>query len=61
MSAHEDEVIRVVKADATEGNDENSIRNSPDFVDDEVNAIHGTLHALISALIELMDRLIQTK
>ena len=37
MSAHEDEIIGVVEADAVEVNNEISMRNSPDFIDDEIN------------------------
>ena len=57
MSAHKEEVTREVEADATEGNKE---RFSPDLVDEKIKASLKPLHAQISALTEMMDRLIQS-
>ena len=60
MSALEEEVTGEVEADATEANEENSIGFSSDLVNERVKASLGPLHAQISALIEMMDRLIQS-
>ena len=49
MSVHEEEVTEEVEADATEGNEENSTRFSPDLVEEK-----------IKASLEMMDRLIQS-
>ena len=60
MSAHEEEVTGEVEADATEGNERNSIGFSPDLVDERIKASLEPLHAQISALTEMMDRLIRS-
>ena len=57
MSAHEEEVTGKVEADATEGNDDNSVRLSPDLVDEGIKASLEPLHAQISFFAEMMDRL----
>ena len=60
MSAHEEEVRGEAEMDATEGNEDNSIRVSPDLVDERIRASLEPLHAQISVLTEMMDRLIQS-
>ena len=60
MSPHEEEVTREVEADATEGSEENRVRFSSYLVDGMIKASLEHLHAQISALNELMDRLIQS-
>ena len=59
MSAYE-EVTWKVEVDATEGNEENSIRFFPNLVDERIKASLEPLHAQISALTEMMDRLTQS-
>ena len=59
MSAHQEEVTGEVEADATEGNEENNVKFSPDLVDEKIKASLEPLHSQISALTETMDRLIQ--
>ena len=61
MSAHKKEVTGEVEADATEGNEENSVRFSPDLVDERIKASLEPLHAQISALTEMINRLIHSK
>ena len=46
--------------DATKGNEENSLRFSPDLVDEGIKASLEPLHAQFFALTEMMDRLIQS-
>ena len=60
MSAHEEEATGEVEADGTEGNEENSLRISPDLVDKNIKASLERLHAQISVLTEMMDRLVQS-
>ena len=60
MSAHEEEVTGEVEADATEANEENSVWFSPDLSDERIRASLEPLHAQISALTKMMDRLIQS-
>ena len=60
MSAHEEEVTGEVEADATEGNKENGRGFSPDLFNESVQASLEPLHAQISALTEMTDRLIQS-
>ena len=55
MSAHEEETTGT-----NEDNEENSIRLSPDLVDEKIKASLESLHAQISALTEVMDRLLQS-
>ena len=59
MSAHE-EVTGEVEADATEGNEENSVRFSLGLVGERVRASLETLHAQFSAPTEMMERLIKS-
>ena len=59
LSAQEKEAARELETDTIEGDEENSIRFSSDLVDERIKASLETLHAEISALIEMMDRLIQ--
>ena len=61
MSAREEEVIGEVETNATEGKEKNSVRVSADLVDEKIKASLEFLHAQISALTEMMDRLIQSK
>ena len=44
----------------TEGSEENSIRFSPELVDERIKASLEPLHPQITALNEMMDRLIQS-
>ena len=60
MSAHEEVVIGEVEIDSNEGNEENGVRYSPDMVDERIRANLESLHTQIFALIEMMDRLIQS-
>ena len=59
MSAHEDEATGELETGTIEGNEENSVRFSPELVDERLKASVEPLHAQISALTEMMDRLIQ--
>ena len=59
MSAQEEEVTGEVEADATEGNKKNSIIFSQDLVDEKIKTGLEPVHAQISALTDMMDRLIQ--
>ena len=59
-SAREGEVTGEVETDATEGNLESSVRFSSDLVNERIKASLEILHAQIAALIEMMDRLIQS-
>ena len=56
--AHEEEVTGKVEADATEGNEQNSVGFYPDLLDEWIRASVKPLHAQISAPNEMMDRLI---
>ena len=49
-----------VEIDVNEGNEESRVRFSPDVVEDRIKASLESLHAQISALAEMMDRLIQS-
>ena len=60
MSAQEKEVTGKVEADATEGNEQNSIIFSPDLVDEKIKTSLEPSHAQISALTDMMDRMIQS-
>ena len=60
MSAHEGEVIGEIEAGAAECNEENGIMFSPDLVDERIKTSLEPLHAQISALTEMMVRLIQS-
>ena len=59
MSAHKERAIEV-KTGTIQGNEENSIRFSPDLVDERIKASPEPLHAQISALTEKMDHLMQS-
>ena len=58
-SAHEENVTGEAEKDRNEGNEDNSVRPSPVMVDDRIKVSFEPLHAQISALTEMMDRLIQ--
>ena len=60
MSAHEEEITGEVDTNANGGNKENSVRFSPDSVNKRIKASLEPLHAQISALLEMTDRLIQS-
>ena len=59
MSAHEVEVTEE-EAEVAEGNEENTIRFFSDLVYVKIKASLEPLHSQISALTEMMNRLIQT-
>ena len=59
MSAHEGETVVKVKTIATERNDDASAKFFPDKIKESIKANLEPLHALISALTRMMDRLIQ--
>ena len=59
MSGQEEEVTRELETDPAEGNEENSVRFSPNLVEEMIQASLESLHAQISALTEMMDRFIQ--
>ena len=60
MSAHEDETKGEVGMRRTEANEDNSMRYSPDLADDGIKTSLEPLQAQITALVEMMDRLIQS-
>ena len=60
MSAHGDESTREAKTGIIEGSEKNSMRFSPEIVDEKIKASLEPLHAQITALTEMMDRLIQS-
>ena len=60
MSSHEDEATGEVETGIIESNEENSMRFSPDLVDEKIKASLEPLHAQISAPTEMMDHLIQS-
>ena len=60
MTAHGDENAGEVETGIFEGSEENSIKFSPELVDERIKASLEPLHAQISALTEMMDRLIQS-
>ena len=60
MSVHEDETTREVETGIVQGSEENSTRFSPELVDERIKASLEPLHAQITALTEMMDRLIQS-
>ena len=47
-----------LEADVNEGNQKNSVRFSQDLVDERIKANLEPLHAQISSLTEMMDRLV---
>ena len=60
MSAHVGEATGEVETGIIEGNEENNIRFSPHLVDERIKASLETLHAQISTLKEMTDRLIRS-
>ena len=60
MSAHEEGATGEVETGTIEGNEEINISFSPDLADERIKASLEPLHAQISALTEMMDRLIQS-
>ena len=60
LSAHEEEATGEVETVTIGSNEESGIRVSPDLVDERIKASVEPLHAQISALTEMMDRLIQS-
>ena len=60
MSAHEDRTTGEVELGISEGSEESSMRFSPELVDEKIKACLEPLHAKITALTEMMDRLIQS-
>ena len=60
MSTHGEEKTREAKTRMVECSEENNIRFSPELVDEKIKPSLDPLHAQISVLIEMMDRLIHT-
>ena len=60
MLAYEGETTGEVETEIIESNEENSIRFSPELVDEKIKASLEPLDAQITALTEMMDRLIQS-
>ena len=60
MSAHGDENTGEAETGIIEGSKENVMRFSPELVDESIKASLEPLHAQITALTEMMDRLIQS-
>ena len=58
MSAHKDEATGEVETGIIEGSEENSMNFSPESVDEGIKASLEPLHAQITALTQIMDRLI---
>ena len=61
MSTRGDENTWEGEMGIIEGSEKNSIRFSPELVDESIKANLEPLHAQIAALTEMMDRLIQSK
>ena len=59
MSAHSYESTKVVESGVNEVSEESNIGLSPELVEKKIKASLEPLHAQISALTEMMDRLIQ--
>ena len=59
MSTHGDENTGKAVTGTIEGSEANSIRFSPEQVDERIRASLEPLHTQISALTEMMDHLIQ--
>ena len=59
MSTHENENTEVVESGVTEGSGESNIELFPELVEERIKASLEPLHPQISALTEMMDRLIQ--
>ena len=60
ISTHGDENTREAETGIIEGSEENSIRFSPKLVGEKIKASLEPLHAQISVLTQMMDRLIQS-
>ena len=60
MSTHGDENTGEAETGIFEGSEENSVRFSPQLVDVRMKASLEPLHAQISALTQMMDRLVQS-
>ena len=60
MSAHGDEIEEEVEKGIIDGSEENGIRFSSELLDERMKVSLEPLHAQISALAEMMDRLIQS-
>ena len=60
MSTHGDENTEEAETGIIEGSKENSVRFSPELVDERIKASLEPLHAQISALTEMMDHSIQS-
>ena len=60
MSAYRGEAMEGTATDMNEQNDESSARFSPDMIVERIKANLEPLHAQISALMEMMDRLFQS-
>ena len=60
MSTHVDEKTAVAETGTTEGYEESNVRLSPELVDERLKASLEPLLAQISALTEMMDRLMQS-
>ena len=60
MSTHGDENTGEAETGMIEGREENSIRFSPELVDETIKASLEPLHAQISTLTKMMDRIIQS-
>ena len=61
MPAHEDEARGEIETGIIEDNEEKSMRLSPDLVDKSLKASLEPLHLQVSALTEMMHRLIQSQ
>ena len=59
MSTHADETAVETGTDANEQNNSTSARLSPDTIEEKIKANLEPLHAQISVLTEMMDKLIQ--
>ena len=59
MSTHGDENTGVAETGITEGSEERHIRLSPELMDEKIKTSLEPVHVQISALTEMMDRLIQ--
>ena len=59
MAAQRDQTTGEAETGMIEGSEENSLRFSPELVDERIKANLEPQHAQITALTEMMDRLIQ--
>ena len=60
MSSHGDENTGETETGINEGNEKNSMRFSLELIDEKIKACLEPLHAQITALTKIMDRLIQS-